>query len=171
MLRRYSSSHFQDAFAPISANFELIDPRENSRHSENADEEPEQPRPLRFSTIWPKAKTISMSLSLWIFTTIFVTLYSIYVYQALLSPSPQVGSLLLSASNTNVLVSVLSQVFAELVRLVFMGALDSLRWQLASGRSGVSVATFIELGTATGWLPVLLLAIHGPIYPFWWFVR
>jgi hypothetical protein len=59
-------------------------------------------------------------------------------------PSPQVGNLLLSASNTNVLVSVLSQVFAELVLLLFMGAFDSLRWQLASRRSGVSMATFCQ---------------------------
>jgi hypothetical protein len=171
MPRRYSSSSFQDIFTPTENDFRLIDPRENSHQPENVDEELEQPQPLIFSTIWSKAKTISMSLSLWVFTAIFVILYSIYVYQALLSPSPQIGNLLLSASNTNVLVSVLSQVFAELVQLLFMGAFDLLRWQLASGRSGVSMATFFELSTSTEWLSVLLLAISGPTYPFWWFMR
>jgi hypothetical protein len=90
-------------------------PRENSHPSENGDEGLEQPQPPRRRTIWSKAKIISMPLSFWIFTAIFIILYSFYVYRALLSPNPQVGSLLLSASNTNVLVSVLSQVCAKLV--------------------------------------------------------
>jgi hypothetical protein len=171
MLRRTSFLSFQDLFAHNPTDFELIDRSEDPHQPENADERLEQPQPPRVSTTWSKAKTISASLNLWIFTAAFAILYSVYVYQALLSPSPQVGNLLLSASSTNVLVSVLSQVFAELVRFLFLAAFDSLRWQLASSSSGVSMTTFFELSIATGWSSAFLLAISDPIRPFWWFVR
>lgn len=171
MPTRYSWLGFQDAFSTTGTDLELINPSENSHQSQNADEIPERPQPPRVSTIWSKAKTISTSLILWIFTAIFIILYSLYVYQALLSPNPQVGNLFLSASSTNYLVSVLSQVFAELVRVLFMGTFDSLRWQLASNSGGVSMATFFGLSPATEWLLVLFLAIYGPKSPFWWVVR
>ena len=98
-------------------------------------------------------------MSLWLFTAIFGVIYSLYIYKSLLNHNPEIGGLLPSASDTNLAVSILSQVLANLVDVLLMGVFDVLRWQLAATCAGVSATTFFQLSSATQWVPVFFLTI------------
>jgi hypothetical protein len=86
-------------------------------------------------------------------------LYSVYIYKTLLSPDPAIGALLPSASDTNLVVSLLSQVLANSIDMLLTGVFDVLRWQLAARFAGVSATTFFQLSSSTQWLTVFFLTI------------
>ncbi|KAL1841738.1 hypothetical protein VTJ49DRAFT_6652 [Mycothermus thermophilus] len=106
-----------------------------------------------------RARELWPLLSLWVFLAVFAVLYSVYVYKSLLSDDPVIGNWLPSASDTNLVVSILSQVFANSIDLLLLGAFDVLRWQLAARFPGVSAATFFQLSSSTGWVPMFFLTI------------
>ena len=109
-------------------------------------------------------------LSLWLFLIIFVVLYSLYVSETLLNPSPKLGKLLLQASDTNLLISVLSQVLVGLLSSIYKDIFDALRWHFAIGVSGLAMPAFFELSAATSVIAAFLLSITS-IRPFWGFIR
>jgi len=82
----------------------------------------------------------------------FTAFVSQYVYQVLIADHPHVGRLFLSPSNTNLLITILSQVFGLLIQVLFKNIFDILRWQLASRERGVPIPTFLQLSGATKWL-------------------
>jgi hypothetical protein len=90
---------------------------------------------------------------------VFTILYSLYIYKSLLSHNPAIGSLLPSASDTNLAVSVLSQVLANSADMLILGVFDVLRWQLAGRLAGISATTFFQLSSSTQWIPVFFLTI------------
>jgi hypothetical protein len=96
---------------------------------------------------------------LWLLIAVFTVLYSVYIYKSLLSSDPAIGNLLPSASDTNLVVSVLSQVFANFVDVLLTGVFDVLRWQLAARLAGISATTFFQLSSSTQWVAVLFLTI------------
>lgn len=102
--------------------------------------------------IWPLT-------TLWVLAAILSILYCVFIYKSLLSDNPQIGSLLPSASDTNLVVSIFSQVLGNMFEVLLMGAFDALRWQLASTYSGVSATTFFQLSSSTQWIPVLFLTL------------
>jgi hypothetical protein len=106
-----------------------------------------------------RARELWPLLSLWLFLLVFAVIYSIYVYKSLLSDDPAIGHWLPSASDTNLVVSVLSQVFANSIDLLLLGVFDVLRWQLAARLPGVSAATFFQLSSSTSWIPMFFLTI------------
>lgn len=106
----------------------------------------------RMKEIWPL-------MLLWVFMAIFTILYAVYIYKTLLSSNPRIGSLLPSASDTNLVVSILSQVLANMVDVLILGVFDVLRWQLAARFAGVSATTFFQLGSSTQWVAVFFLTI------------
>ncbi|KXX80305.1 hypothetical protein MMYC01_203358 [Madurella mycetomatis] len=97
--------------------------------------------------------------TLWVLAAILSILYCVFIYKSLLSDNPQIGSLLPSASDTNLVVSIFSQVLGNMFEVLLMGAFDALRWQLASTYSGVSATTFFQLSSSTQWIPVLFLTL------------
>jgi hypothetical protein len=90
---------------------------------------------------------------------VFTVLYSLYIYKSLLSHNPAIGSLLPSASDTNLAVSVLSQVLANSADMLILGVFDVLRWQLAGRLAGISATTFFQLSSSTQWIPVFFLTL------------
>lgn len=132
---------------------------------------PETDETPAVSGIRRKARQLWFSLTLWVLALIFVSLYSACLYRALLSPDPRLGKLLLPASDTNFLVSVLSQVFAELMHILTMNTFDSLRYQFASRRRGTSMPSFFSLSAATQWKSVLFFAIGAGLTSFWGVTR
>ncbi|KAK4247639.1 hypothetical protein C7999DRAFT_14351 [Corynascus novoguineensis] len=108
-------------------------------------------RRSKIRELWPL-------MLLWTFMAVFTIIYSIYVYRTLLSNNPGHGSDgLPSASGTNLAISVLSQVFANMVEVLILAVFDILRWQLAARNSGISATTFFQLSSATQWIPMLFL--------------
>lgn len=92
----------------------------------------------------------------------YTAFVSQYVYQVLIADHPHVGRLFLSPANTNLLITVLSQVFGQLIQALFKNVFDVLRWQLASRERGVPLPTFLQLSGATKLLGVLtLIAVKG----------
>src|SRR5947207_1967721 len=144
----YSGTKFCDGvtsavLTPVVPNLELIDPRSSmdndstTQYQAGMKTSPVVPRRARRHAIWIKAKSIWGSLLLWIVLVIFTIVYSTYAYQVLLNPDPYIGTLILSASNTNILVSILSQIFGTVVQMLFTNAFDLFRWELAARVQGV----------------------------------
>jgi hypothetical protein len=102
---------------------------------------------------------------------LFITFYSYYVYQALLAPEPQIGSMLLSASDTNLFVSIMSQIFSETMADLAVRALDTVRWGLAAGASGISLPAFFGLSSNTQWTMALFLALNDSLGIIWGALR
>jgi hypothetical protein len=98
-------------------------------------------------------------MAFWLFMAIFTVLCSVFIHKSLLSTNPAIGSLLPSASDTNLVVSVLSQVFADMVDLLLTVIFDVLRWQLAGRLAGLSATTFLQLSSSTQWMSVFFLTI------------
>ncbi|KAK4041495.1 hypothetical protein C8A01DRAFT_14761 [Parachaetomium inaequale] len=121
--------------------------------------EPEQPPNEDSKHEGSKTKEIWPLMLLWVFMAVFTILYAVFIYRTLLSGDPGIGSLLPSASDTNLAVSILSQVFANVVDMLLTGVFDVLRWQLAARFAGISATTFFQLSSSTQWIPVFFLTI------------
>jgi hypothetical protein len=80
---------------------------------------------------------------------------------------PRVGNLLLSAPSTNVILSLLSQAFAQPIATLVGAVLDALRWQFTSRDTGVSFSTFFELSSATDWLSILTFTVGSGFRNLW----
>jgi len=107
------------------------------------------------ASIWLKLKRVYLPLALLILSVALLAVPGWYVHDAMLvdDPSP---NLLLSASNANLMLSILSQAFAMTLGLLFSQVFDSLRWQLGERPGGVSASTFFTLSSATGHIPTLI---------------
>jgi hypothetical protein len=148
-------------------NLDLDDPRERP-HLEGEEFRPRIHTPRNFGQ---KASKTWLSLSMLTFITLFIILYSVYIHQALLSPTPRIGSLMLSASDTNLFVSILSQFFSEALQHLCLNAFDSAKWALAGRTKGVSMTTFFVMSGATQWLTALFLTINDLPYHIWGPIR
>ena len=91
-------------------------------------------------------------------STVILVATGWYVYNTMVVENPPLH-LLLSASNANLLVSVLSQVFAMTLSFLFSEVFDYFRWQLAATSGGVSAATFFTLSSATSRIPISVFAL------------
>lgn len=118
---------------------------------------------VSYPTLVSKLQNSWMSFSLLVLLIIFAVLYSLYVSQTLLNPEPRLGKLLLEASDTNVLISVLSQVFAGLLSSLYQDVFDSMRWHFAARSAGLALPTFFELGAATSFVATFLLSVTSPL--------
>lgn len=106
-----------------------------------------------------KARPLREPLLLWGFGTIFTIIYSIAVHHVLLKGNARIGGIVLSATDTNYIVSVLSQFFATLVARTLEAALDSLRWALAARTQGLSFGNFVQISGATDLFVVTIVMI------------
>ena len=130
-----------------------------------------EPLPTSRSNTWKaKAGELPLSGSIWVGLILSFVPYSLYIVKSLMDDDPPANWILLSASNANLLISVLSQLFVFSLSIVIGSTLDALRWQLASSDRGISLETFFGLSRATqllpalrimrSWRPSLLLLCH-----------
>jgi hypothetical protein len=126
-------------------------------------------QPEMASEKWSKTKLLRLPLLFLVLSIAFVAVFGWYVHDAMLADNPPVN-ILLSASNTNILVSVLSQAFAMILQLLYSEVFNFLRWQLASRDGGVSASTFFTLSQATGLMPVFLFTLAKRLYS-WGLIR
>ncbi|KXX75179.1 hypothetical protein MMYC01_209621 [Madurella mycetomatis] len=115
--------------------------------------------PCNFASLRLKAKPLTEPLVLWTFTAVFSVIYSLAVHHVLLEGNPRIGSILLSATDTNYIVSVLSQFYATLVDRTIGATLDALRWALAARGSGPSFPNFVPLSGATDLFVVAIVML------------
>lgn len=106
---------------------------------------PSKPRQLWW-TILLFALTIPLS----------VVLFA-YIYLVLVAQHPKFGRLVFSPARTIFLVTLISQLTAQLIRYLFSNVFDTLRWQLASRDTGVGTTTFLGLSQGTSIQGVFLL--------------
>ncbi len=111
------------------------------------------------SNLQSKLRPLREPLVLWTISAIFTIIYSLAVHHVLLEGNPRIGSILLSATDTNYIVSVLSQLFATLVVRTLEAALDALRWALASRANGLSFGNFVQLSGATDLFVVVMVML------------
>lgn len=85
-----------------------------------------------------------------------------FIYTEFINKKPVSAHLKLSTGQTITIVNVLSHLNIFLVALLLESAFESLRWSLASRNEGVSIATFLALSKATGFVGVAdLLRVPG----------
>ncbi|KAK0611871.1 hypothetical protein B0T14DRAFT_607880 [Immersiella caudata] len=114
---------------------------------------PPSPRVLKKGLKWTKVKILWLPVALSVISTVTLITTGWYVYDTMVVENPP-PHLVLSASNANLLVSVLSQVFAMTLAFLFSEVFDYFRWQLAATSRGVSAATFFTLSSATSRIPI-----------------
>lgn len=85
----------------------------------------------------------------------------LYVYASLVVNNPPLGPLLFSPSRTILVVTILSQGIAILLRMLFSCVFESLRWHFASRNNGIAATTFLGLSPATSSLGVMKLLYAG----------
>src|SRR3569833_97574 len=132
----------------------------------NAEEESPRHRTSNMSNSGPrlaKIKRLRSKIIAWILMLPLTAFLNNYIYVVMLLDEPRVGKLdALSASDNNVAISVLSQVFAQIIVTMILSIAETFRWQLASRPSGVSLPMFLQLNDATNWLGSLgLMRIPG----------
>ncbi|KAH8897676.1 hypothetical protein GQ53DRAFT_679020 [Thozetella sp. PMI_491] len=121
--------------------------------------------------IWKRDKSLGSPLVFWLFTTIFGVIYSLGVYRVLLQGKPQIGILTLTASETNYIVALLSQIFSLVTDFTARCILNSLRWELATRKQGVSFLSFFQLSAATNFHTLAFFTIAGRFRSLWGVLR
>jgi hypothetical protein len=112
-----------------------------------------------------KVQQLTWRIVFWALVALLTALISAYVYQVLIADHPHVGRLFFSPPDTNLAITILSQVLCQLIQALFKDIFDVLRWQLASSERGVPIPTFLQLSGATKWIGVLtLITIKGSHY-------
>lgn len=84
-----------------------------------------------------------------------------YVYEALLSITPELGPLLFSPSRTLLVITIVSQALGSFILVLFHSVFDRLRWQLVSKESGIGLRTFLGLSGGTSLFGVIRLVCLG----------
>jgi hypothetical protein len=106
-----------------------------------------------------KVKQLRIKIVIWIFMVALSAFIFAWTYQILLAEIPSFGgTLVTSGSKSNVVITVLAQVFVQLVNLNLTSSFEVLGYQLASRREGVSMPTFLQLNQATTYLGSLSLS-------------
>jgi len=113
-----------------------------------------------------KLKQLRWKIIFWISMIPFTVFLFVYFYEVLLTKRPHFGRVF-SPSDANVIVSVLSQTFAQLIQSLLKEIPDILRWQLASRPNGVSASTFLQLNVATQWMGSIMLSTLFGKHGFW----
>jgi hypothetical protein len=108
------------------------------------------------SQVSVKLKQLRWKITFWVSMIPLTVVLFVYFYDTLLAERPRFGRLF-SPSDANVVVSVLSQTFAQLIQALLMDVPDVLRWQLASRPEGISRPTFLQLSGATQSLGSIML--------------
>jgi len=114
-----------------------------------------------------KVQQLRSGIIFWVLLVPYTAFVSQYVYQVLISDHPHVGRLFLSPADTNLLITVLSQLFGLLIQALFKNVFDVLRWQLACRERGIAIPTFLQLSGATKWLGVLALIVIKGNHHIW----
>lgn len=130
--------------------------------------------PLKKRSIRENCRPVALSLSAWVFSIVFTIVYSLFIYHVLYRGNPVVGSWVFEASLTNLLLSIVSQVYAMLLAYVALSLSDSLRWSLASrsgGKGGASASSFFQLSPATDWFSILKFIFKGKFRSNWGLIR
>jgi hypothetical protein len=85
-----------------------------------------------------------------------------FIYTEFISETPVPALLQISTGHTITIVNILSHLNIFLVSHLLESAFEAMRWSLASRRKGVSIATFLALSRATGFVGVAdLLRVPG----------
>jgi hypothetical protein len=113
--------------------------------------------------LWHNARAISDVLYLFVALLIFTVLYIVFIYYVLIKGKVHVGDLFLSASTTNLLVSIFSQIFVILAAITVHGLLAALRLALKNA----SLVAFVGVASSSGWTTVLKLLAAGWFYDLW----
>jgi hypothetical protein len=113
--------------------------------------------------LWHNARAISDILYLFVALLVFTVLYIVFIYYVLIKGKVHIGDLFLSASTTNLLVSIFSQIFVILAAITLHGLLAALRLALKNA----SLVTFVGVASSSGWTSVLKLLIAGWFNDLW----
>ncbi|KAK4443284.1 hypothetical protein QBC34DRAFT_452626 [Podospora aff. communis PSN243] len=112
----------------------------------------------------PKARTLREPIGLWILTAILTIIFSLAAHHVLFLGNPKTGSIRLSATDTNYIVSVLSQFFATVAVRTLEACLDVLRWALAARHNGLSFGNFVQLSGATDLFVALIVMLTTKLW-------
>lgn len=182
MSKRDSQSEFEDLSYIFDSNRKIsLDLRFPSH-----DEGPSCPAPLldpvanapesgaAKRSIWRNCRPVGLALTAWVVGLLFTILYSLFIYHVLFLGNPVIGSWVFEASLTNLLLSILSQLYAMLLAYVVLSLSDALRWSLAArseGQHGASASSFFQLSPATDWFSLLKFIFRGRFRSNWGVIR
>jgi len=114
------------------------------------------------TVLQPKLKQHAAALSFGVLAILLLGSSLWFIYVEFIREKPVPKHLQLSTGHTITVVNILSHLNVFLVALLLDSAYEALRWSLASRNQGVSIATFLSLSRATGFLGIAdLLRVTG----------
>lgn len=122
-------------------------------------------------SIWRNCRPVGLALTAWVVVLLFTIAYSLFIYHALFLGNPVVGSWVFEASLTNLLLSILSQLYVMLPAYVALSLSDALRWSLSEGQHRASASSFFQLSPATDWFSRLKFICGGRFRSNWGVIR
>ena len=139
------------------------EPQEEPHNGNPANGPAHRPEPDQIPQIFSvKVGQLGWKIAYW--TSIFLLTAFIFAwaYEILLAEIPRVAPVVASGSKGNVVITVLAQVFVQLVDSLLTSSFEVLGYHLASRREGVSIPTFLQLIPATTYFGSLSLTrTHG----------
>jgi hypothetical protein len=113
----------------------------------------------KIQSVSAKAKQLRLKIIMWTITVALTAFIFSWAYQILLAEIPTFGgAIVTSGSKSNVAITILAQVFVQLINLNLTSSFEVLSYQLASKGEGLSMPTFLQLNPATTYLGSLSLS-------------
>jgi hypothetical protein len=109
-----------------------------------------------------KVGQLGWKIAYWTSIVLLTALIFAWAYEILLAEIPHFAPVVASGSKGNVVITVLAQVFVQLIDSLLTSSFEVLAYHLASRREGVSMPTFFQLIPATTYFGSLSLSsTHG----------
>ena len=105
-----------------------------------------------------KVGQLGWKIAYWTSIVLLTAFIFFWAYEILLAEIPHFAPVVASGSKGNVVITVLAQVFVQLVDSLLTSSFELLGYQLASRSEGVSIPTFLQLIPATTYCGSLSLS-------------
>jgi hypothetical protein len=120
--------------------------------------EPDQMPQIFSVKVWQ----LGWKIAYWTSIVLLTAFIFAWAYEILLAEIPRFAPVVASGSKGNFIITVLAQVFVQLVNSLLTSSFEVLGYHLASRREGVSIPTFLQLIPATTYFGSLSLTrTHG----------
>jgi hypothetical protein len=91
----------------------------------------------------------------------------LYTSTTLVAEKSLLGALFATASNANLIVAVLAQIFVQLLEALYSQIFDVLRWQLLSTAHGAPMLQVFQMAGSTGLWGTLKMVFTSGAHRIW----
>ena len=122
---------------------------------------------VRSVSLRGKAKKLTYTWLLALVVVVLSVFCTVYAYKILVSTDEIPAALVLTPTNTLLVVNVISQALVFLSGNLLIDVMEALRWALACREQGIEITSFLALSRATAFTGVSFLMLAKGRHHFW----